>query len=277
MNKRYISTLLLVPALVAALPAYSDEREDVLAPEKPALRGYVTSKEVTGEAVIHNDNPTHVDISITNQGKRSLVVDALNGKVIKASEEILDRDHVLNPPSFKHTATDNSYVTMSILSWGYWPLAEDEVERHFLRKDKQPAFYGLDQRRRDLGQSQFTKRTLLPGETGRGTLFLSGECPADAAFSFPVTEYPSGENVGSLVVNVRASGTASGGDSTLLPAEKVVPVQSVPVQSVPAQSVPAQSVPVQSPPAQNVAPIEDAAKGAPVENLVPLQPPIKKP
>jgi len=230
MNRKSITTLLLAAGLLAMPTARSEEREDVLAPEKPALRGYVTSKEVTGEAVIQKDNGTHVDISITNQGKRSVVVDALKGKVIKAGAEILDRNHVLNPPSFKHTLTDISYVSMSILSWGYWPMAEDEVEKNSLRKDKQPAFYGLDQRRRDLGQQQFTKRTLLPGETGRGTLYLSAECPLDAAFSFPVTEYPSGEHVGNLIVTVRPAGTAhSAGavSSTLLPAEeKVVPVKS---------------------------------------------------
>jgi|AGTN01.1.fsa_nt_gi hypothetical protein len=275
MNKKSISLLLLIAfATLAAPPANSapavaaDQKNtsDVLAPEKPALRGYVTSREVTGDAVIQKDNGTHVDISITNQGKRSLVVDALNGKVIKATEEILDRNHVLNPPNFKHQLTDFSYVTMSIASWGYWPMAEDEVERRFLRKDKQPAFYGLDQRRRDLGQKQFTKRTLLPGETGRGTLYLSGECPPDAAFSFPVTEYPSGENVGNLVVRVRSSGTASGAESsTLLPAEKVVPVQKV---------VPDQNVPVKNAePSQNVVPVtsEPAKITEPNQNVVPLR------
>lgn len=251
--------------------AKTKELPDVLAPEKPALRGYVTSREVTGDAVIQKDNGAHVDISITNQGKRSLVVDAMNGKVVKATEQILDRDHVLAPPSFKHQLTDFSYVSMSILSFGYWPMAEDEVERHFLRKDKQPAFYGLDQRRRDLGQSQFTKRTLLPGETGHGTLYLSGVCPPDAALSFPVTEYPSGENVGNLIVNVRANGTVSGSDpqasSTLLPAQKVVPVQNVPANqnAEPAQKGLAQD----AGPAENEVPahmVVPATEHVPVQN-----------
>jgi hypothetical protein len=240
MTKKSTAVLLALTASIAGSGAFCQDPGtpaappvDVLAPppEKPALRGYVSDKEISGEAVVEKDNDQRVDITITNSGKRSLVVDAMNGKVIGGvKKEILDRDDVLHPPSSKHTLTDISYVTVSIASFGYFPMAEDEIEKNFLRKDKQPAFYGLDQRRRELGEKQFSKRTLLPGETGRGTLILSGSCPADASFSFPVTEYPSGESVGNLVVNVRpsgtgASGSASAASGTPKSVETVVPVR----------------------------------------------------
>ncbi|MBX9671325.1 MAG: hypothetical protein K2X93_27300 [Candidatus Obscuribacterales bacterium] len=170
-------------------------REDPLAPTT-ILTGSLTKEELEGRVTINEDKKT-LTLHLVNRGKRTLVFGGDNAEVLSRSrpQNAEDFDEVMSPPKKSEIVSDLVGVAGSILTNGAIPTAYDFG--HVYQPDGAP-FYGKDQDRRKLAERRFGQRTLFPGESTSGKLFLPNNCSTPATLSIPVYVHPSGESLGNL-------------------------------------------------------------------------------
>lgn len=176
--------------------------EDPLAKKAPpaVLTGVLTKQELQGRASLNSDGKS-LTLYLVNRGKRTLIFSGDQAVVRNGQmeEPALSQYDVKKPPMKVQVPKDVLEVAISLASAGAVPAIGDEITQY--QKDGTP-YYGRDQQRRKLAERRFGQRTLFPGESTTGKVYLPFNVTSPSQLSLPVTVHPSGEAVGSLVLPV---------------------------------------------------------------------------
>lgn len=182
----------------------STVNEDPLAPppESPALTGVLTKDELKGRAAL-TDNGKIVTLYLVNQGKRALIFAGDQAVVLtgQVQEKVKSQYEIIAPPKKTEVKNDVINVAISVLSDGAIPTIFDMATEY--QADGAP-YYGKDQARRKLAERRFGQRTLFPGESTFGRVYLpvNQAAKATAQLSIPVVVHPTGESLGNLVLPI---------------------------------------------------------------------------
>lgn len=176
--------------------------EDPLS-KKPTqiLEGVLRKDELVGHVTLSADKKT-LTLYAVNHGKRALIFNGDQATVSSESipaEKTLTRNDVLSPPAKTDVPKDIGLVAVSIVSDGAIPTIYD------LKTAYQPdgiAYYGKDQKRRNLAERRFGQRTLFPGESTTGRVYLPENITAPTQLTIPIIVHPSGESLGNIVLPV---------------------------------------------------------------------------
>ncbi|MDZ4835104.1 MAG: hypothetical protein SGJ27_15115 [Candidatus Melainabacteria bacterium] len=177
--------------------------EDPLA-AKPTqvLEGVLRKEELTGHVTLSDDKKS-LTLYAVNHGKRALIFSGDQATVTAGStpQRTLTRNEVVSPPAKTDIPKDIIQVAVSIVSDGAIPLIYD------LKTEYRPdgtAYYGKDQVRRKAAERRFGQRTLFPGESTTGRVYLPEGLTAPSQLTIPIIVHPSGESVGNIVLPVVA-------------------------------------------------------------------------
>lgn len=178
--------------------------EDPLS-KKPTqiLEGVLRKDELVGHVTLSADKKT-LTLYAVNQGKRALIFNGDQATVSSESappEKTLTRNDVISPPRKTDVPKDIALVAVSIFSDGAVPTIYD------LKTSYQPdgiAYYGKDQKRRNLAERRFGQRTLFPGESTTGRVYLPENVTAPTQLTIPIIVHPSGESLGNIVLPVES-------------------------------------------------------------------------
>jgi hypothetical protein len=176
--------------------------DDPLAAKAPptVLTGVLTKQELQGRVNLNSDGKS-LTLYLVNRGKRALVFAGdqavvRNGRM---EEPAQSQYEVKKPPMKSQVPKDVMEVAISLASAGAVPAIGDEITQY--QEDGTP-YYGRDQQRRKLAERRFGQRTLFPGESTTGKVYLPFSVSIPSELSLPVTVHPSGEAVGSLVLPI---------------------------------------------------------------------------
>ena len=176
--------------------------EDPLAKKAPptVLTGVLTKQELQGRASLNSDGKS-LTLYLVNRGKRALIFSGDQAVVRNGEmeEPALSQYDVRKPPMKVQIPKDVAEVAISLASAGAVPAIGDEITQY--QPDGTP-YYGRDQQRRKLAERRFGQRTLFPGESTTGKIYLPFNVSSPSQLSLPVTVHPSGEAVGSLVLPI---------------------------------------------------------------------------
>lgn len=182
-----------------------DDVEDPLAPDKSSapLSAKLTIEELTGNASISPGSHL-LKITVVNSGKRALLLDGDNLVYSNSngSQTPLAKEQIISPPSKNTLPGDTLEVATSISTGGTLPVTVDVINK---AKNPGPAFYGRDEKRRDLAEQRFGKRLLFPGETSSGELYFDKATSEQGQLTIPVFSHPDGADLGKLNLNVSMS------------------------------------------------------------------------
>lgn len=189
-----------------------NEVGDPLAPEKPpaALSGNLSLEELSGKAEVLAGSHT-VNVSITNNGKRALLLDSDRPPLLSAAEgqRVLKFGEIISPPTKRTLLGDGLEVSSSVASAGLLQVSVDAYDK---RRNPGPAFYGKDEAMRDLAEIRFGKRLVLPGETSSGEIYLKDAALSPGTkLSIPVFSHPEGLALGNFELSltvVQSAGAA---------------------------------------------------------------------
>lgn len=145
-------------------------------------------------------NGTHLlKISVTNNGKRALLLDGDSVSFPEGAQRSLPRNEVIKKPARQTFPEDAIESGFSISSGGLGPVITDEINK---AKNPGPAFYGKDEQRRDIDEARFGKRLLFPGEISSGTMYLSKSVSRLETLKIPVFSHPAGNALGSMEIQI---------------------------------------------------------------------------
>jgi hypothetical protein len=176
--------------------------EDPLAKPVPpmVLTGVLKKQELQGRANLNSDGKS-LTLYLVNRGKRALIFAGdqavvRNGQVEEPGQQQYD---VMRPPKKVQIPKDVVEVAISLVTAGGLPAIGDEITQY---QDDGTPYYGKDQARRKLAERRFGQRTLFPGESTTGKVYLPDNVSLPSQLSLPVTVHPSGEAVGNLVLPI---------------------------------------------------------------------------
>lgn len=164
------------------------------------LTGILTKQELQGRATMNTDAKS-LTLYLVNRGQRALIFAGdqavvRNGRIEEPAESQYD---VMKPPKKVQVPKDVAEVAISLGTLGIVPSVGDEITQY--QEDGAP-YYGKDQRRRKLAERRFGQRTLFPGESTSGKIYLPDNIELPAQLSLPVTVHPSGDAVGNLLLPI---------------------------------------------------------------------------
>jgi len=165
------------------------------------LEGVLRKDELTGHVTLSADKKS-LTLYAVNHGKRALIFSGDQATVTAApskEEKTLTRNEVVSPPRKSEVPKDFFQVAVSIVSDGAVPTIYD------LKTSYQPdgtAYYGKDQERRNVAERRFGQRTLFPGESTTGRVYLPENVTAPPQLTIPIIVHPSGESLGNIVLPV---------------------------------------------------------------------------
>jgi hypothetical protein len=176
--------------------------EDPLS-KKPTqvLEGSLRKDELAGHVTLSQDKKT-LTLYAVNHGKRALIFSGDQATVSTSSsmeQKALTRNEVISPPPKSEVPKDIGLVAVSIVSDGAVPTIYDMATAY------QPdglAYYGKDQVRRRTDERRFGQRTLFPGESTTGRVYLPVSVTDPKELIIPITVHPSGESLGSIILSV---------------------------------------------------------------------------
>jgi len=180
--------------------------EDPLASPPPptVLSGTLTKQELETRVSVNKDGKS-LTLYLVNKGKRALIFAGDQATVASGSgqkpETALSQNEVISPPKKVLILDDAINVGASLISNGAINTVNDMITEY--QPDGTP-FYGKDQNRRKVAERRFGQRTLFPGESTSGKLYLPDQVTLPSQLSIPVIVHPSGESVGNLVLPINA-------------------------------------------------------------------------
>lgn len=194
-----LSSLVFSFAFTLSSPVYSqNEVGDALAPPvMPKLSATLTADELNGEAFYNNDE---ISLSISNSGKRALLLDGDNAWIDDASGKLtpLPATDIIRAPAKNTLPGDAIEVGASLGTMGAVPVAVDLINK---AKNPGPAFYGKDEKRRILNEDRFGQRLVFPNEKSSGLMFFS-PATVRGALIIPVYSHPDGARLGNFSVPI---------------------------------------------------------------------------
>ncbi|MBX9721025.1 MAG: hypothetical protein K2X81_06510, partial [Candidatus Obscuribacterales bacterium] len=169
-------------------------------PGAPIIKGPLTPGEISGRSSLLSGNSI-VFVQFVNNGKRTLSLNGdaaqiLTGKIPVA---VLQQTQVIAAPPKVYVGTDVLSVLASLGTVGSGPVALDVVHKH---NSTEGLYYGRDKDRRELASRRFGPRVIFPGEISKGLLYLSKAVKLPAQVAIPVTSYPDGSSLGSMVLDI---------------------------------------------------------------------------
>lgn len=192
----------------SGIPAKTLDDSGLKQPEDPLsqkptqiLEGVLRKDELTGTVTLSSDKKS-LTLYAVNNGKRALIFSGDQATVTQgplSAERTLSRNEVISPPRKTEIPKDIFQVVVSIVSDGAVPTIYD------LKTSYQPdgiAYYGKDQERRNLAERRFGQRTLFPGESTTGRVYLPQNITNPTQLTIPIIVHPSGESLGNIVFPV---------------------------------------------------------------------------